>query len=105
MQRQAQGSRGPEKKQLLLEGMERGERPFSIARSHIAASKKQHGFLDSRKGPEGQLDDSCVYINKVGSVAICWGDLESLATNKVIAALELLATLIAVKTLDPGFGR
>ena len=33
---------------------------------------EEHGFLacqlDSRDGPEGQLDNSCVYVNKVGTV-------------------------------------
>ena len=70
--------RARKKKLLLLEAMERKERPFSIvgdikkatAFKHLA---KEHGFLacrlDSRDGPEGQLNNSCVYINKVGALA------------------------------------
>ena len=52
-----------EKKQLLLEAMDRKERPFSIV-----------GFLacqpDARDGPVGQLDNSCVYISKVGTFGV-----------------------------------
>ena len=69
-----------EKKQLLLEAMERKEVPFSIVGDTKKAHRrfkhlaKEHGFLacqlDSPEGPEGQLDDSCVYINKVGTFGV-----------------------------------
>ena len=63
-----------EKKQLLLEAMERKEFPFLIvgdikkAHRRFKHLAKEHGFLacqlDSRDGPEGQLDDSCVYCQQ-----------------------------------------
>ena len=66
-----------EKKQLLLEAMDRKERPFSIvgdikqAHRRFKHLAKEQGFLacqlDTQEGPAGQLDDSCVYINKVGT--------------------------------------
>ena len=62
------------KKQLLLEAMDRKERPFSIvgdikkAHRRFKHLAKEQGFLacqlDARDGPVGQLDNSCVYINK-----------------------------------------
>ena len=52
------------------------KRPFSIvgdikkAHRRFKHLAKEQGFLacqlDSRDGPVGQLDNSCVYINKVG---------------------------------------
>ena len=69
-----------EKKQLLLEAMERKEYPFSIVGDIKKAHRRfkhlaeEHGFLacqlDFRDGPEGQLDDSCVYVNKVGTFGV-----------------------------------
>ena len=69
-----------EKKQLLLEAMDRKEVPFSIvgdikkAHRRFKHLAKEHGFLacqlDSPDGPEGQLDESCVYINKVGTFGV-----------------------------------
>ena len=68
-----------EKKQLLLEAMDRKERPFStvgdVKKAHrrVKHLAKEQGFLacqlDSREGPVGQLDNSCVCINKVGTLA------------------------------------
>ena len=69
-----------EKKQLLLEAMDRKERPFSIvgdikkAHRRFKHLAKERGFLacqlDARDGPAGQLDNSCVYINKVGTFGV-----------------------------------
>ena len=69
-----------EKKQLLLEAMDKKERPFSIvgdikkAHRRFKHLAKEQGFLacqlDARDGPAGQLDDSCVYINKVGTFGV-----------------------------------
>ena len=69
-----------EKKQLLLEAMDRKERPFSIvgdikkAHRRFKHLAKEQGFLagqlDARDGPVGQLDHSCVYINKVGKFGV-----------------------------------
>ena len=69
-----------DKKQLLLEAMDRKEVPFSIvgdikkAHRRFKHLAKEHGFLacqlDSPDGPEGQLDESCVYINKVGTFGV-----------------------------------
>ena len=69
-----------EKKQLLLEAMDRKERPFSIegdikkAHRRFKHLAKEQGFLacqlDARDGPVGQLDNSCVYINKVGTFGV-----------------------------------
>ena len=69
-----------EKKQLLLEAMDRKEVPFSIvgdikkAHRRFKHLAKEHGFLacqlDSPDGPEKQLDESCVYINKVGTFGV-----------------------------------
>ena len=59
-----------EKKQLILEAMDRKEIPFSIvgdikkARRRFKHLAKEQGFLacqlDARAGPVGQLDNSCV---------------------------------------------
>ena len=61
-----------EKKQLVLEAMDRKEIPFSIvgdikkAHRRFKHLAKEQGFLacqlDAREGPVGQLDNSCVYI-------------------------------------------
>ena len=69
-----------EKKQLLLEAMDRKEIPFSIvgdikkAHRRFKHLAKEQGFLacqlDAREGPVGQLDNSCVYINKVGTFGV-----------------------------------
>ena len=60
--------------------MDRKERPFSIvgdikkAHRRFKHLAKEQGFLacqlDARDGPVGQLDNSCVYINKVGSFGV-----------------------------------
>ena len=77
---QAQGTRGPRKETVLLEAMERKEFPFLIvgdikkAHRRFKHLRKERGFLacqlDSRDGPEDQLDDSCVYVNKVGAFGV-----------------------------------
>ena len=72
-----------EKKQLLLEAMERKEREGRYQEgSRFKHLAKEHGFLacqlDSRDGPEGQLDDSCVYINNVGKL---WRELSQLLVD------------------------
>ena len=63
-----------------LEAMDRKERPFSIvgdikkAHRRFKHLAKQQGFLacqlDARDGPVGQLDNSCVCINKVGTFGV-----------------------------------
>ena len=60
--------------------MDKKERPFSIvgdikkAHRRFKHLAKEQGFLacqlDARDGPAGQLDDSCVYINKVGTFGV-----------------------------------
>ena len=72
----ASGAR--KKKQLLLEAMDRKERPFSIVgdikKAHRRFKHLAKGFLacqlDARDGPVGQLDNSCVYVNKVGTFGV-----------------------------------
>ena len=63
-----------EKKQLLLEAMDKKERPFSILNDIKKALAKEQRFLacqlDARDGAAGQLDNSCVYINKVGTFGV-----------------------------------
>ncbi len=69
-----------EKKQLLIEAMDRREIPFSVvgdikkARRRYKHLAKEHGYLACQlataEGPEGQLDESCVYINKVGTFGV-----------------------------------
>ena len=72
---------GPrEKKQLVLEAMDRKAGPFSIvgdikkAHRRFKHLAKEQGFLacqlDARDGPVGQLDNSCVYINKLGTFGV-----------------------------------
>ena len=60
--------------------MDRKEVPFSIvgdikkAHRRFKHLAKEHGFLacqlDSPDGPKKQLDESCVYINKVGTFGV-----------------------------------
>ena len=60
--------------------MDRKERPFSIvgdikkAHRRFKHLAKEQVFLacqlDARDGPVGQLDNSCVYINKVGTFGV-----------------------------------
>ena len=61
-----------EKKQLLLEAMDSDSGRHQEGPSPLQA--QEHGFLacqlDSPDGPEGQLDESCVYINKVGTFGV-----------------------------------
>ena len=63
-----------EKKQLLLETMERGEVAFSIvgdiskAHRRFKHSEDEQGFLGCQLGIPG--DDSTVYVNKVGTFGV-----------------------------------